>query len=120
MLVATPYTPEATAVGRLVAIAEAQAEAITRCDVEQFQHLLDQRAEVQRAVEAADLRDAASFEALRHVAEIDMANISRVTEMIEETSRSLDDLHRGRIALNGYSGPGATPGQRGSILDRMR
>ena len=101
-------------------IAESQAEAIARWDLESFARLLDERSTVQRAVEALDLEASASAAKLQRVAEIDRENIDRVTSMIEETRCNLDEVHRGRIALNGYGKPGAEPIQRGSLLDRMR
>lgn len=107
---------------RLVEIAEAQTAAIESWDLDTFTGLLEERAAVQQALESLglDAPESASVEALQRVAEIDGGNIGRVLSMIEETARSLDDLHRGQIALNGYGLPGAEPAQRGHLLDKMR
>jgi hypothetical protein len=115
-------TPTTEMLRRLLDIAQAQATAITSWDLDAFQGLLDERAALQRVVEQIGVGDHRPeiLGALLQVAEIDRANIGRVTSMIEETSRSLDEVHQGQIALNGYGLPGSQPVDGGSLLDTMR
>jgi hypothetical protein len=109
-------------VDRLLEIAFAQTAAIDSWDLESFQGLLDERSHIQSAVEQLDAgtHTPDTLGTLVRIAEIDRENISRVVQMIEETNRSLDELHRGQMALNGYGKPGTQPIHGGSLVDTMR
>ncbi len=89
--------PPTQLLDRLVQIAKAQTAAIESWDRQALTRLLEERSAIQQAIEGIglDAPESSSVEALRRVAEIDGGNIGRVLSMIEETSRSLDDLHRG-------------------------
>lgn len=115
-------TPAAEMLHRLLEIAQAQTAAIDSWDLESFQGLLDERSALQRAVEQLDIETHRPevLGALLRVAEIDRENIGRVTSMIEQTSRSLDEVHQGQIALIGYGRPGTQPVEGESLVDTMR
>ena len=106
----------------LLDVVLAQAAAIECRDLAWFQELADRRASVQSEVEGLSLAgdDPATMDLLKRVAEVDAENIRRVTDMIEETSQQLDELHRGRIALNGYAYPGSDVARPGFVVDRIR
>src|SRR5438552_19154963 len=108
-------------VDELLALALAQTKAIESGDVASFHDLADRRSAVQAYAEKLELvrDDPVTMDQLKRVAELDAQNIRCIGGMIEEISQQLDDLHRGRIALNGYARPGSNGARPGAVLDRM-
>lgn len=121
-MIASAPTAQLQACYRLLEIARAQSEAIEASDFEAIDRLLEERSGLQQEIEASAVQppDPEIVRLLQQVAEADQRNIGRVASLIEETSRSLNEVRQGRVALNGYGRPGAEPAIRGALVDKTR
>lgn len=107
--------------GRYAEILEAQLQALDgkAPDLERFQALAGERAELAREIDAAprplpdtpELRDliARIRERVQRCRPTDAAVIRRLGELREETARALDGLEKGKPARSGYLVPGGEP-----------
>ncbi|HLH25580.1 MAG TPA: hypothetical protein VK066_23920 [Chloroflexota bacterium] len=111
----------AAACARLLAIAEAQAEALANQDVSALVELTSERGALTAAVEAAApwTTEPRLRAVLTRVAALDEQNLARARDLLQATEQQLRRVRHGQVALRGYSRPGAYLAERPSRLDRQ-
>lgn len=112
--------PAAAACARLLAIVEAQAEALAQRDVAALVRLTEEREAVAARVGDPALlaQEPRLRDLLLKVAALDEQNLSVARNLLLATGQQLQRVGRGQVALRGYGGLRSYLADRPTLLDR--
>jgi hypothetical protein len=97
-------------IGALLAVTEAQLEALERGDFDAFQRIADRRDSLLATLPVGPADPRPAPDAVHQLLELDRRVLELARRMHEETARELAEIRRGHVAVRGYGRPGTILG----------